>query len=261
MVLISHIGFTLLYNEIHEQAGWVAYQLTREKTNNRFRRTNKFLPDPTIRTGSAVDKDYAGSGYDRGHLAPAADMGWSLRSITESFYYSNMSPQLPAFNRGVWKRLEEQVRFWATESGTLYIVTGPVLKTGLPFIGTNQVSVPEQFYKVVLDLSSPDSKGSGFILAHAGSNEPLSSFAVSIDRVEELTGIDFFPSLPDADEEKIENDVCIPCWSWKGMKPITKNIDQAGSVSVRCSGTTLSGKRCRLTTRNLSGRCYQHDGR
>lgn len=141
--IIKKTGFSLLYNESHEQAEWVAYQLTKSETNSVFERTDNFMVDPMVKTGSAVAADYQGSGYDRGHLAPAGDMGWSAASMTESFYYSNMSPQLPAFNRGIWKRLEEQVRTWAIDYDTLYVVTGPVLQMGLPKIGPNEVSVPD----------------------------------------------------------------------------------------------------------------------
>ncbi len=212
--IITHTGFTLSYNETHEQANWVAYQLTKEETDKIYKRTNKFLRDPKVRTSSAADEDYKKSGYDRGHLAPAADMGWSAETMAESFYYSNMSPQVPAFNRGIWKKLEELVREWAIENESIYIVTGPVLKKGLPAIGSNQVSVPEFYYKVILDYTEPEIKGIGFIMPNAASKEALSTFAVSIDSVESITGIDFFPRLENEEETIIESLVCVPCWSW-----------------------------------------------
>ena len=105
--VIHHAGYSLLYNEIHEQASWVAYELTKDETNKIYDRTNKFIVDRSVKTGSATDKDYESSGYDRGHLAPASDMGWSEITMAESFYYSNMSPQDPSFNRGIWKKLED----------------------------------------------------------------------------------------------------------------------------------------------------------
>ena len=167
-----------------------------------------------VKTNSADDHDYEGSGYDRGHLAPAADMGWSTITMAESFYFSNMSPQLPAFNRGIWKRLEELVRSWAIENKAVYVVTGPVLTSNLPSIGPDKVSVPKYFYKVILDYTDPDIKGIGFILPNASSGAPLQNYAVTIDSVEKVTGIDFFPALPDKQEKKIEKTLCIPCWSW-----------------------------------------------
>lgn len=214
-IIVSHLGYSLVYNEPHEQATWVAYELTKEETNKLYERTDKFIPDPYVKTKTANDKDYAGSGYDRGHLAPASDMGLSATAMAESFYYSNMSPQAASFNRGIWKKLEEQVRNWAVEYEKVYVVSGPVLKSGLPYIGTNKVSIPNYFYKVILDYTQPGIKGIGFIMPNTGSSLPLQSYAVSIDSVENFTGIDFFPLLPDNQEDIIEKNLCLNCWNWK----------------------------------------------
>ncbi|NJN42688.1 MAG: DNA/RNA non-specific endonuclease [Flammeovirgaceae bacterium] len=213
--IISHYAYSLSYNENHEQANWIAYELTGKETVSIFNRSDKFIVDPLVTTGSATASDYAKSGYDRGHLAPAGDMGWSELSMTESFYYSNMSPQVPGFNRGVWKRLEELVRDWAVENDTLYIVTGPVFSSNLPSIGENKVSVPMYYYKLVLDNTLPDKKGIGFILPNASSKMPLHTFTVHIDSIENLTGINFFPLLPDSLENRIESNIRIESWSWK----------------------------------------------
>ncbi|MEK0420647.1 MAG: hypothetical protein RLZZ161_498 [Bacteroidota bacterium] len=259
--IIYHTGFALVYNEPHEQAEWVAYELTAEETLKSFERGDVFMRDPDVKTGTASDEDFLHSGYDRGHLAPAADLGFSLSSMAESFYYSNMSPQLPAFNRGVWKRLEGQVRVWARNNGAVYVVTGPVLKTGLPSIGPNKVSVPELYYKVILDYRMPEYKAMGFVLPNAGSSLPLSQFAVTIDSVERLTGINFFPSLPDKDENILEGNICIPCWKWStatqsgGKKPVSK----AGEA-VQCGASTKSGARCTRMTKSPNGNCWQHGG-
>lgn len=215
-VVIFHAGYSFLYNEEHEQASWVAYELTREETNNRYKRSNRFKPDPWVKTKTARNADYSRSGYDRGHLAPAADMGWSARSMAESFYYSNMSPQLPGFNRGIWKKLEELVRNWAIEHQGLLVVTGPVLKEGLKTIGANGVSVPESYYKVILDNRQPGIKAIAFLLPHSSHSGGLQSFVVPIDSVESLTGIDFFPGFPH--EEHLEKTSCVELWSWKREK-------------------------------------------
>lgn len=213
--IIQHTAYTLSYNEQHEQADWVAYLLTAGEINSRHVvRTNHFLPDPLVKTGSATDADYEGSGYDRGHLANAEDMSYSTITMAESFYYSNVSPQVPAFNRGVWKRLEELIRFWATKYDSLYIVTGPVLTNNLPTIGADKVSVPDYYYKVILEYNSKEVKGIGFVLKNQASSSTLKNFAVSIDSVEHLTGIDFFPKLPDDIENKIEADPTIDQWKW-----------------------------------------------
>lgn len=256
--IVSHTGYSLLYNERHEQANWVAYDLTKEETNKQFDRTDKFIADPKVKTGTANYKDYVGSGYDMGHLAPAADMGWSATTMAESFYYSNMSPQIPGFNRGIWKKLEELVRNWAIANNAVYIVTGPVLSNNLKTIGANKVSVPDYFYKVILDYSEPSIKGIGFIIPNTGSSEQLQDFALSIDSVEKHTGIDFFPLLPDEQEEIIEKTLCIPCWSWGNSQ--ARNINEhTSSTSVQCNGKTKVGERCKNKTLNESGFCYLHE--
>ena len=148
--IIQRQAYTLAYNEAHEQANWVAYMLLKNQSNSRVERSNRFMVDPLVSTGSATNADYAKSGWDRGHLAPAADLSWSKEAMQSSFYYSNMSPQWPAFNRGIWKRLEEQVRDWSLLYDTLYVVTGPILSSNLPYIGPNKVSVPKAFFKALV---------------------------------------------------------------------------------------------------------------
>lgn len=259
--IISHTGYSFVYSEEHEQAKWIAYELTKEETNSLYERTDKFLIDPMVSTGTAENSDYANSGYDRGHLAPAADMGWSAESMRESFYFSNMSPQLPGFNRGVWKRLEELMRSWALDNGAIYIVTGPVLVQGLPTIGGNRVSIPNEYYKVILDYTQPEIHAIGFILPNASSSSSLAAFAVSIDEVENKTGIDFFPALPDDQETKLEKEVCNSCWNWT----VSKSNSGSGSTkkqgtSVQCSGITKAGTRCKHMTYSENGRCFQHGG-
>ena len=213
--IISHTGYSFLYNEEHEQSSWVAYLLTTEKTKAVIVRKDCFRPDPAVKTGTATTTDYAKTGYDQGHLAPCADMCWSKTAMEESFFFSNMSPQAPSFNRGIWKKLEALVRDWAIEYDSIYIVTGPVLQDGLPVIGKkNKVSVPEYYYKVVLNYKSGEIKGIGFIMRNEKSNQPLQNFAVTIDSVQKFTGIDFFYQLSEAQQECAEKTLCIPCWSW-----------------------------------------------
>lgn len=248
--IITHTGYSLLYNENHEQASWVAYELTKKETTKRFKRSNKFITDPLVTTGSANNADYEGSGYDRGHMAPAADMGWSSTALAESFYYSNMSPQNASFNRGIWKSLEELVRAWAIEDGAVSVITGPVLTNGLATIGNDKVSVPKYYYKVILDYTEPVIKGIGFLLPNAGTKQPLQSFAVSIDSVESVTGIDFFPLLPDKQEIFIEKTLSVNAWTWK--RTGTASVKGKASMSVQCSGTTKAGNRCKNKTSNVS---------
>ena len=110
------------------------------------KRGDDFRPDPAVPTGSATPQDYTRSGYDRGHLAPAADMSFSVKTMSESFYMSNMSPQAPQFNRGIWSKLEKQVRHFATKEKRIVVVTGPILPVEKTItIGANKVTVPQYF--------------------------------------------------------------------------------------------------------------------
>lgn len=211
--VIAHSGFSLVYSELHEQAAWVAYRLTAGMTRSTVKRSNNFKLDPAIVTGSAHHEDYRGSGYDRGHLAPAGDMGWSEASMNDSFYYSNMSPQRPSHNRGVWKRLEELVRDWAVAYDSLYVVTGPILKDSLPTIGPNEVAVPEAYYKAIL-RATPSWEGVAFVVPNEGSKDPLTTFALSIDSLQKLSAIDFFHQLEDSLEMAVEQRFCPVCWEW-----------------------------------------------
>ncbi|MCW3084938.1 MAG: non-specific endonuclease [Bacteroidetes bacterium] len=134
--LIRHTAYTLCYSEKQEQAKWVAYHLTGEMCNNNGEeRTNNFREDLDVKTRSAIPDDYKKSGYDRGHLCPAGDMGWSEQTMSESFLMSNMSPQVPGFNRGIWKNLEGDVRQWAIDNKDIYVVTAGVLEDNLATIG------------------------------------------------------------------------------------------------------------------------------
>ncbi len=213
--LVKHEGYVLLYDEYHEQARWVAYMLTRERVHGTVPRkgNDRFLPDTTVRSGSALPEDYSGSGYDRGHLAPAADMKWSQRAMRESFLMSNISPQDHAFNEGIWCRAEELVRRWAEEYDTIYVITGPVLEGELQQFrgrGGNVISIPERFFKVVYD---PKRKQAiGLLMENRNVKRPLQSFAVSVEEVKRATGIEFL-NENDNENEK-EKGVCISCWKW-----------------------------------------------
>ncbi|MFH0756422.1 MAG: DNA/RNA non-specific endonuclease [Bacteroidota bacterium] len=211
----SYAGFDLAYNETYEQASWVAYVLTREEVEKGFQdRTENFRADASIISGSAELNDYRGSGYDRGHLAPAGDMKWSSKAMSESFLLSNMSPQNPSFNRGIWKELEEQVREWAVEKDSIYVVTGPVLSTVEYSIGESQVGVPEYYFKVLADLSPPGHSFIAFLLPNKGSSEDLKHFAISVDSLELFTGYNFFASAPDQDViEWLERHLDLDSWN------------------------------------------------
>lgn len=212
-LIVEHEGFTLNYDEKNEQATWVAYKLERKNLENaRFKRRDNFREDNLVSTGSASPKDYAKSGYDRGHLAPAADFTWSKTALDHTFFMSNMSPQEPSFNRGVWKKLEEQVRIWAKKNNSIYVVTGPVIEKRAKRIGTNKVTVPQYYYKAILDIQEPELKAIGFLMKNQKSDNKVLSFAVTIDKLELVTGLDFFPSLPDEMESKLEGSINVKLW-------------------------------------------------
>ena len=209
----QHSAYSLVYNHKHMQAKWVAYNLTYGNTVGGAERSSKFSIDPSISPRTAVTSDYTKTGYDRGHLAPAGDMKFSAQAMSESFYMSNVSPQLPGFNRGIWKKLEEQFRSWAPSSHPVFVVTGPVLTDPISsHIGqTCSISVPQRFYKIMLDTASP-MRAIAFVLPNNSSTQPLSSFAMSIDEVERITGMDFFPKLNDPQEAKIEKTLILNQW-------------------------------------------------
>ena len=213
--IIEREGYALGYSEKHEQPAWVQYVLTADEVSHAtVNRSDDFRADPYVPTGSATPQDYTRSGYDRGHLAPAADMAFSVRTMSESFYMSNMSPQAPQFNRGIWSKLEKQVRHFSVREKRIVVVTGPILPQSPSLtIGENKVTVPNAYYKIVYDRSPPQ-KMIAFILPNAGSSEPLQSFVVTVDRVEEITGLDFFPKLPQPQQEELERTITMENWDW-----------------------------------------------
>lgn len=213
--IIYHSNYTLQYNEKYEQADWVFYVLTKDEVlNNNIDRTNNFKQDHLISTNSANREDYKYSGYDRGHLAPARDMAFSLEAMDESFYYSNISPQQPSFNRGIWRKLEIIVREWAINDESVYIVTGPILTEITNYIGKNNVGVPAYYYKIVLDYQKPVQKAIAFLLPNQKCTEPLTKYVISIDSLESITKIDFFYLIKDELEKELEKNVQLNLWTF-----------------------------------------------
>jgi endonuclease G, mitochondrial len=213
--MVTHTGFTLAYNEGNEEADWVAYKLKGKEVHIQRKRTDNFRSDPGVQSGSATPFDYLHSGYDRGHLAPAADMKWSTQAMSESFFMSNMTPQVPDFNRGIWEDLEEQVRNWAIIEQEIYVVTGPVFEApsqDRKYIGADRVAVPDAFYKIVLDYKQPNFKVISFLIPNEGSMQSYWQYTTSIDNIEKITGLDFFPSFPDTIETVLEQKDYASLW-------------------------------------------------
>ncbi|MFI3320873.1 MAG: DNA/RNA non-specific endonuclease [Rikenellaceae bacterium] len=201
--IIKHKYYTLSYSEKDEQAEWVYYILNPEMVGGTASRKDNFRPDPKVSTGSATLADYKASGYDRGHLCPAASMSINDEAMSESFYLSNMSPQFPSFNRGGWKRLESNVREWAVSEGEIHVVTGTILSDPLGVIGENKVTVPRAYFKAI--YSPKRSKMVGYIMPNIKIDKPIESYAVSVDSIEKVTGIDLFMGLDDELENRLES--------------------------------------------------------
>ena len=213
-ILIEREGYALGYKNDWKQAAWVMYRLTRDEVlSNEVQRTNIFTKDPCIDSYYSTPFDYMFSGYDRGHLAPAADMGWSKKSMSESFYMSNISPQKPSFNRGIWSSLESWVRDVAKCETNIVVVTGPVVVPDdmTNTIGSNKVVVPTAFYKVIYDETPPE-KMIGFVMANECSMVPIKNYVFSVDDIEEITGLDFFNALEDEKEDILEKGCDFSTW-------------------------------------------------
>jgi endonuclease G len=212
--VIKRTHYTLSYNEDHEQAEWVAYELKSGISSYSDFKRPYFIEDPKVKTRSADWRNYKNSGFDKGHLCPAGDMKFSKQAYNETFYTSNISPQKSDFNAGVWNRLEQKVRYWADKYDGLYVITGGVLEPNLKTIGEEDVSVPDYFYKVLFDVSNDKPRMIAFLVPHKNSDRPLYEFVVSVDELEELTGIDFFHHLPNDIENKIEKSTDYKSWSF-----------------------------------------------
>lgn len=201
--VLCRTGYAVGYNYQTKNADWVAYHVTAESVNAQFKRSNNFKVDAELpEYAQSTLSDYSKSGYDRGHLAPSAAMDFSQESMQESFLLSNMSPQLPGFNRVGWRLLEEHVRDLANEYQELYVVTGPIYEGNEASIGDG-VMIPSAFYKVVLDPYYNDAIA--FIVPHRDvSGSELVDFVTTIDEVEQRTNLDFFAHTSDDIENSME---------------------------------------------------------
>lgn len=221
--LLIHCGHIVNYHQTWRLPDWVAYALTREETYGQEERGNNFNADPLLSRYPVQWYDYKKSGYDRGHMAPAGDMKWSEVAMEESFYMTNICPQDQELNRGRWNDLENLVRKWARQDSVVYVVCGPVVEDGCKKIGEHHdIAVPKGFFKVVLRQHrekyqpTPQWQAIAFYFDNVNTMEDLCTFAMSVDKIEQMTGLDFFPNLPDEVENVIEA-VCDPA-AW-GLRP------------------------------------------
>lgn len=209
-IILYRKGYVLGYNPEKKVADWVSYHFTDAYLVKKASRINDFRPDPDLPLGQRAElKDYNRSGYDRGHLVPAADMARNVQTMSESFLLSNMAPQVGrGFNRGIWKNLEERVRKWVRERKNIYVLTGPIyIDFKYKTIGPNEIAVPTHFYKIIVSCTETGGNldAIAFILPNKKNpNSMLPKFIISIDEIEKMTGLDFLHELDDQTENKIE---------------------------------------------------------
>ena len=213
-IMLVRVGYTTSYNPKTKQPNWVGWRLTADHVDGEFLRKGiKFHEDEDVPEPRSKDEDYRGSGYDRGHMCPSGDNKWSQQAQEQSFLFTNICPQNHGLNAGDWNEMEQQCRKWAVEEGELYIVSGPIFYGSARHksIGKNKIPVPEAFFKVVLSMKGTP-KAIGFIYKNQAGNRPKGDYVNTVDEVERITGIDFFPSLPDDVENKVEAKANIDDW-------------------------------------------------
>lgn len=210
-IVLYRKGYVLGYNAEKKIADWVSYHFTDVYCVRNVGRTDDFRADPDLLPGQRAELgDYKGSGYDRGHLAPAADMARDEQIMSESFLLSNMAPQVGAgFNRGIWKKLEEQVRGWVQQRKNMYVFTGSIFSDPEHYntIGSNKVAVPTHFYKIVVSCTEAGNNldAIAFILPNQQNpDEKLPKFITSIDEIERVTGLNFMAELDLYTQAKLE---------------------------------------------------------
>ncbi len=208
---VSHTAFNLSYNQQFKQPDWVQYDLTCDDLSNPVPRTEDFREDLSVPGGTLDQFDYKKSGFDRGHIAPARDMARSTTTMSESFLMSNMAPQQSFFNRfGLWRKTEDVVRVWACDHTRLTVVGGPILNGEVKQVG--KLFVAKYFYKIIL---ADNAKAIAFIFENGGDKTSIKNFVVSVDQVEEMTGIDFFSDLPEQWESEIESHSDASLWAFR----------------------------------------------
>lgn len=212
--ILHRKGYTTSYNSQTKTPNWVAWHLTKSHTYGSNQRSNEvFTEDSDVKAPRATDTDYYNSRYDRGHMCPAGDNKWDKQAMEQSFLFTNICPQNHGLNKYEWNDVEMLCRDWAREYGAIDIVCGPVYKSSgeQKTIGKNKVWVPEAFFKVVL-CRQGKAKAIGFLYRNEGKKQPMADAVRTIDEIERLTGLDFFPELDDATEDRIEATATLSDW-------------------------------------------------
>lgn len=208
----EYTGYTVYFNSTLHIPNCVSYEITKDETMGKVPRYKNFEKDPNF-ANSASPMDYTNSGYDRGHMAPAADMKWDRDAMRESFYMSNVCPQNKSLNTGAWHKLENKVREWAERDSAIMVVCGPVLSDIIEKIGNNEVAVPSKFFKIILAPYAQHPRAIAFLYNNEKCKGEMKKYVVTVDSIESLTGYDFFSSLPDVMENKVERTSNINEWN------------------------------------------------
>jgi len=206
-------NYAIHYRYDTKTAEYVVQHVTLQSISGPAKRKDDFRPDPAIpKQHQSLLSDYAGFPFDRGHLSPGADNNINDDIMSESFFLSNMVPQVPNHNRGIWKQLETAVRNWVQEGKDIYVVSGTIYAAGYQTIGAGRVGIPTHMWKVIVDRKS--SKSIAFLFPNAPLPvADLPKYATSVDAIEKATGINFMPQLTKAQEDKLETGVNINDWS------------------------------------------------
>jgi endonuclease G len=214
--VISHLAYAVSYNDDWKLPNWVAYELTKQETMGEVERCNGFSPDPKVKGDAVVHKDYTNNPgkYDRGHMAPAADMKWSEQAMKESFYTTNICPQNANLNRGDWNDIEELVRDYAQRYESVYVVCGPIVADKPEYMGNYQrIAIPDAFYKAILRKKGDSWTTIGFVCENVAGSKPILYYIRTIDEIENMANVDLFYALPDDVENKIEGEDNIVDWA------------------------------------------------
>ncbi len=213
--VIEHMGYTVSYNSSYRIPNWVAYELQDSELYGDFERADKFTPDPLVKGRQAYDSDYLGSGWDRGHMAPAGDMKWSSQAMEECFYLTNVCPQNHNLNSGVWNDLEKQVRREARYYGKIWIVCGPIVDSNKHgTIGENRVQVPDSFFKALLAQKKNGSYISiAFVFPNEAGDKGMAAYAMTVNELEKKIDMDLFYNLDSSVQESVESEYDL--WSWR----------------------------------------------
>ena len=204
-------AFTVHFNSERGIANCAIYELVNNELNGTEERGNVFLQDLEVK-GCPSPEDYVGSGFDRGHLVPAGDLKWSPEAMRESFLLTNVCPMHKALNEGGWTKLEEKVREWTTRDSALLVFTGPVVSEGDTTLASGRVTVPSAYYKVIMAPCVRPRRAIAFIYPNGHSGGRLHKYAVSVDEVERRTGLDFFPTLPADEQQRLESALNLDAW-------------------------------------------------